>query len=158
MAIVLCVFVFSGIRSEKFIQNVLPTGRLQTWKDTIHYANMKPWFGWGPGTYKFVFPQLTERSRHIGQAINLPYKSAHNFIAQLLFEVGYPLTFFILASIAWLIFVLWYLQKTMCLSGLAMIFTDGLVHFPDRMIQTVLLIILFIAFCERQVRDGRVSI
>ncbi len=117
------------------------TGRITVWKNTIKLSNQRPWIGYGIGTYKVLYPSLSGMN-------TIPWKATHNFWLQLLFETGYPATVAVLAAMIWLFFLLWSIREIICLSGLVMLNVDWLVHFPDRMLQAVLIMILFFAFCK----------
>lgn len=136
----------------KFSSNWAYSGRIPVWTKTIELSNKKPLFGWGPGMYKVLFPVL---SRHPKGIVNVnghwvddpvPYKTAHDFIAELLFEVGYPITIFIVLGLALLALSLLIFGRSMQLAGLMMILTDALVHFPERQLQDILIIIAFLAY------------
>lgn len=137
------LFVGIGIKEQKFTSNFSEFGRYQTWKKTIQGANQHPWVGWGAGTYKFIFPQISSVKYK-----NMFWKNAHNFITELLFEVGYLTTGFILICLIVLGYKIFKAKEVLLLSGLFIMVFDGLVHFPDRMTQCVPLIILFLAYCE----------
>lgn len=144
IVMILCLILFFGfsIKQEKFSQNFASTGRVHIWKQTLEYALQKPLVGWGPGTYKTMFGIQTETVYH-----NVPYRSAHNAWFELLYETGIPFTLFIISVIGILVYRLWKARESACIAGLMMIFMDTLVHFPDRMLQTVGLMILFLAYC-----------
>lgn len=140
----LCVIGFMVVASfqKKFDENIGPSsGRVWVWQKTIEIANKKPWTGWGPGMYKVLFPVMS-RDKYT----RVPYKTAHDFIAQLLFETGYPITLFIISGLALLTWYLVYMKHISSLAGLAMIISDALVHFPERQLQDILIIIAFIAY------------
>lgn len=136
-----CVLTFVMLlQHNKVIANLdKNSGRLTVWEKSIELANQRPLTGWGIGSYKDLFPSLSGMKC-------IPYRTAHNFIVQLIFEVGYPLTGCLLFALGCLLFRLFISEQWLLLSGLSMIITDALVHFPDRMIQTVPLIILFLAY------------
>lgn len=143
LGIIASIFIIWGICEHKE-SNI--SGRLPVWERSIHLINEHPFIGWGPGTFKDLFLPLSRMSSD--------WREAHNFIIQLCFEVGYPATgciLFGLGSLAWALYCksLW-----IPLSGLVMMITDALVHFPDRMIQTVPLIVIFLAYCSFCLRKG----
>lgn len=136
------LFIFLGwsMQQGKYNANLsVDSGRVEVWKRSIHLANQKPFTGWGIGTYKDLFPPLSRMKC-------VPYKTAHNSIIQLLFEVGYPLTGCLLIALGWLIWRLSTSNQPLLLSGLVMLLVDSLIHFPDRMIQAVPLLIIFFAY------------
>ena len=116
------------------------SGRIPVWKKTIELANRHPITGWGMGSYKYVM-----------NAFMPNWRMAHNSALQVLFEFGYPGLIFIMALFGTLIYKLIQGEGYMCLSGLAMLITDSMVHFPDRQIQVVLIVVLFLAYCTRRI-------
>lgn len=117
------------------------SGRLPVWQKSIEIINKHPWKGYGIGTFKVLFTPLSRMRYSV-------WKEAHNFIIQLAFEIGYPATGAILFGLGCLIWVLFQRNQWGLLSGLSMIMTDALVHFPDRMMQTVPMIVIFLAYCS----------
>lgn len=144
VVLLLIVIVFSMgwmIKDRKIITNMsMETGRAAVWKRSIELSNQRPWAGWGAGTYKDLFPPLSNLKKSI------PYRTAHNFIVQFIFEFGYPITGCLLFALGCLLYTLYIKKQWLLLSGASMMILDGLVHFPDRMIQAVPLIILFLAY------------
>ncbi len=155
IVLLLGILFFFGyaIKQHKFEQNFAYSGRFPEWVETVKMANQRPIWGWGPGTYKFIYPQVSTRIFK-----NMCFKNSHNFICQLLFEVGYPSTIFILFMLGFAVFKLICSKNFILLSGLLMILSDALVHFPERMVQCVLLIILFLSICERRISYGYNSV
>lgn len=139
-----------GTVTHKFAANTstkIESGRAAVWKRSIELANQRPITGWGVGTYKVTFYPLSGLSQ-------IPYKTAHNWIIQLIFEIGYPMTLIVIVALGGFVWRLWRSQHVLCTAGLVMILTDMLVHFPDRMIQCVLIIICFLAYCSSKLRSG----
>ena len=111
------------------------------------------------GTYKFLFPVwgkdvafgITDEWRREGLKGNwLCWPQAHNCPLQILFEIGF-LGLAIMASfIGFIGYRLYKLKKTTLLSGLVILLTIMCFHFPTRMIQTVPMIILFLAICQKE--------
>ena len=125
---------------------------LRTWVfDTIHVIPGWPligpfqwkWllFGHGLDTFMYLFPVYKHDPNPFGQA--------HNFYIQMGWECG----------IVGLGIVLWYAWDLICrlyrgrefgaLSGLAMILTNLLFCFPERQTQSALLLVAYLAICER---------
>lgn len=142
IVLVVCALIFSlwDLSSHKIASNISPkNSRLTTWQRSFELAANRPWIGWGIGSYKVMFQPLS-------RITSIPWRTAHNFIAEFVFEVGYPLTGCLLFGLGWLAWRLYQAKLWLHLSGLTMILTDAMVHFPDRMIQTVPLIIIFLAY------------
>lgn len=152
------VFIFGmyTVIEGKIQSNVTPnTGRMVIWKTSLQIAGKHPWVGWGAGTYKLLYPSLSRQKLYPtgkGDPDNIPYKTAHNWLVQMIFEMGYPFTLLILSIIGAIAYGLYQVKEFNCLAGLTMIFLDGLVHFPDRMLQTVGIIIVFLAYCVIRLR------
>lgn len=146
LAAISFVFLIWGFSTHKFEENMgKSNGRVVVWKRSFQLANEHPWTGWGIGTYKQIFHPLSRIQ-------SIPWKTAHNFIAELDFEVGHVLTGCLLLGLGCLLVALFKAELWLQLSGLCMILVDALVHFPDRMIQTVPLIIIFLAYCSFSLR------
>lgn len=145
----LSIFFFWDLQNHKITENLNKhSGRVIIWEKSFSLANKRPWMGWGIGTYKDVFFPLSRLSC-------VPWKTAHNFIAELDFETGHLFTGCVLLGLACLILALVYAKLWLLLSGLIMIIMDALVHFPDRMMQTVPIIIIFLAYCTVSLRKAR---
>lgn len=143
IAIAILFFMYGGSH-HKFYENLNGhSGRWEVWKRSIELANERPLTGWGAGSYKVLFPAFNLQAERY-----IPYKNAHNAFIQLAFEMGYPFTLFIMGLLGGLMIRLYRAREMYCLAGLVMILTDSLVHFPDRMLQTVGLIICFLAYCN----------
>ena len=155
-AMIIFMLIFSlWISTGKFQENTSPehSSRKSVWVKSIQLTNdnHKNLTGWGIGSFKDVFHSIA----FVGDAHPVIYREAHNFIIQLIWEIGYPLTGCLLFGLGWLFLALWRSKLYLLASGLSMIFMDGLVHFPDRMVQTVPLIIVFLAYCTVSLRKAR---
>jgi hypothetical protein len=156
-ALIFFVLIFSlWISKGKFQENTSlnHSSRGSVWSRSIQLTNdnHKNIQGWGIGTFKTVFPAIAF-TRDVYPP--LPYAEAHNFIIQWIWELGYPITGCLLFGIGWLFLALLRAKLYLLSSGLSMIFMDGLVHFPDRMVQTVPLIIVFLAYCTVSLRKAK---
>lgn len=150
------VFMLWMIIGGKLAENMnMGGGRLGVWASTLKLAGQRWFLGWGIGTYKVIFPAL-------GGIETIPWKTTHNCWIQIFFETG--IIGFTLISGYCLYLVLNLIQLTKraifkskaiaCLSGLAMIGVNMMIHFPTRQIQCVLLIIFFISYVQKVVDNG----
>lgn len=156
------LIIISTIFALMFYQKIIlyltsDNGRLHVWFRSLQITFEHPFAGWGIGTYKIIFPAMCGFKYEI-----LPWMNAHNCWVQLFFECGIFI-FLLVAGYAFgLISKLVYLVRRKifrvkaqsCLMGLAMIGSNMIWHFPTREIQTVLIIIFFLAYCERLVTHG----
>lgn len=141
----LIAFIYA-LKTGKIDQNIGPeNGRWTIWMQSLKWANKHPWVGYGAGTYKLLFPSF-----YLTKAI--PYKTAHNWLIQIIFEMGYPFALFLLSLIGRLGYRLWCAKESICLIGLVMILIDMEVHFPERMLQTVGILICFFAYCQTKLQ------
>lgn len=153
------------IYSGKFIENIsLGGARLGIWveliKQTMHYNPIK---GFGIGTFQHLFPSLCKISNVYEIRHSIAWKTAHNCWLEIYYETGLIGLLFSLSYFFYLIINLIKLinnnilknESIFCLAGLFMVGSNMMVHFPTRMIQCVLIIIFFIAYCERIIQDGR---
>lgn len=151
LSIFVLFFLCYSISHKKFDENMSKTnGRVIVWQKTIKLANEHPIKGWGIGSYKIIFPQISKMKD--GQ---IPWANAHNFFIQMAFEFGYPMTFLFFLFWLGLVTCLWLKKDAACVAGLMMMATDMLCHFPDREPQCVFIIIAFIALCLRRVSYGQ---
>jgi len=146
--------VIMGAVTHKFEANLAEANRLHAWKRSVEILNEYPWTGWGPGTFKVIFPLKSEIN-------SIPWKTLHNCWLQLAFEVGYPM-FLMLCFIVIVVYVyIIYQQKKYdrkgLLAGVSMVACNMLVHFPTRMIQSVLLIMLLLAYCDLTLRRRKIK-
>jgi len=137
--------IIMGIVTHKFEANIAKSNRLDIWVRSVELLNERPWTGWGPGTFKMIFPIK-------GNILGIPWKTAHNCWLQFAFEIGYPMfacllltVFVVYMSIIWRH---WQDKNKKLLAGFSMIACNMLVHFPTRTIQCVLLIMLLLAYCD----------
>lgn len=152
LIVALTIFFGVEVKYQKISANLkASSGRVWVWRTALDTSNRYPWTGYGPGTFKTIFPAIMAEKKNP----HIPYKTAHNFIVQLIFEMGYPFTIFLLGVLGLLIFRLHFFELHGCLVGLSLIFVDALVHFPDRMFQTVPILVAFLAYCNFCLRDRR---
>ena len=141
LLLILC-FIFIGwaITDQKIMENMNTTsGRMGIWEQSIRLANEHPWKGFGIGTYKDLFFGLS--GLHC-----MEWKTAHNFLIELCFEIGYPLTACVAFGLGWLAWVLYKAELWAELAGLTMVILDAMVHTPDRFINMVPLMVVFLAY------------
>lgn len=160
LAILLTIFLLWGTWSSKFTQNLdSKNGRLVVWKNSLELANKRPWKGWGIATYKYLYPALKP------SPYSIKWSMAHNCWLQILFECG-RIGFLIVVGYFFYLFIkllkltrrqIFRDQAVICLAGLTMIAVNMTVHFPTRMLSTVLLIIFFISYCQKVVNDGSIK-
>ncbi len=113
-----------------------------------HRQFFTPFFGWGISTFHIIFPALAFG----GFRAEGIWLSAHNCWLQILFELGI-LGFSIVCTYATYLFYKCRKDATV-LAGLTMVSTDMAIHFPTRMLQSVLIIIGFLAFCQWRITHG----
>jgi O-antigen ligase len=139
IAILAVFFIVSGKQQGDFVNG---SGRTPVWKKTVELSNRRPITGWGMGSYKCIM-----------NAFMPTFRMAHNSMLQVLFEFGYLGFIFISILFGVLIYRLIKAGEIMCLSGLSMIAVDSMVHFPERQIQVVLILIAFMAFCVQRLNS-----
>lgn len=90
------VVEFLTIQKNNGIGSEVRDFRPQTWADTVKMIQCKPFFGYGPGTYRYSYPQYRERFK--GQRIITGHP--HNEYLELIADYGW--IGFILFGSAWL--------------------------------------------------------
>ena len=120
-------------------------GRGPVWKKTIELVAKRP-LGYGIATYRVLFPVLCgeEISK---QQPGRAWLQAHNSWLQLPFEVGIVGSFLLLG---WIISIVRKIKDPIKWAGIAILSVNMLTAFPDRMCQSVLIIVMFLAYCERK--------
>lgn len=132
--------IMAGVTGKLHNDLFTEASRLHVWQRTVELTLQRPWTGWGPGTFKVIFPVLS-------QIDSLPWKTAHNDWLQFLFELGIPAGLVLLAGIVGL---LWSVRhERPLLAGGVMIALDMCVHFPGRTFNCVPLMLLFLAYTLR---------
>lgn len=145
--IAICIFLIFALITGKFAHNFNKIGRVGVWAKSMSLANQRPLTGYGIGSFKFLFPIKSD------MPTSKPWRTAHNSVVQIYFEAGILAAILMVGTFAFLAIKLYALNLINCFAGLVMIGLDSLVHFPDRMIQAVLILIAFFAFCEFKIRE-----
>ena len=147
LSILLVVFCGLGIYKGKFSNNLKDIGRIGTWTRTIDLANQRAVTGWGIGTFKYIYEPLNKvKSWEI-------WKTAHNSFVQIYFEGGFYFFLFTVGTFIFLAYNLINNNLISCFVGLCMLGLDSLVHFPERMLQAVFIIVAFFAFCSFKIME-----
>lgn len=159
-------FVIFSIGCAFILQNnfysKITYGRLPVWKKTVELTREHPLEGWGIGTYKVIVPALTNPQISGGYANPwvfentkgdwLAWRQAHNCWLQFLFEGG--LIGLGLLLLLFFQYMRGFLQSPrtsqmiIAVSALLMLAGNMCIHFPTRLTQAVLIILLFLAYYE----------
>jgi O-antigen ligase len=118
---------------------------LPAWRDTIKLSVKNP-IGYGIATEKILFPVLCSdevRKANSGQV----WVPTHNDWLQILFETGFP---GLILFLVWLISIIRKVKDPIKITGLIIIGMNMMFHFPLRIVQCPLIILAFLAYCERQ--------
>jgi len=128
-------------------------GRLPVYLKTLQLSIERPQ-GYGVGTYKILFPILCGDEIRIQQP-GKEWNTCHNDWLQILFETGF-IGFFLL--IGWVVSIVKNVLNDanyVKLTGLLIIATNMLVHFPQRMCMSVLIMLAFLAYCSQGEEYGK---
>ena len=123
-----------------------PAGRRVMWIDAGKLILKNP-VGYGIGTWKVIYPLKCSdavRKQQPGRV----WSQSHNLFIQMMFELGIGI-FFLFAYLFEVITRVLRHREFIKLAGLSIIGIVSLVHFPDRMSNCVLIIIMFFAYCAR---------
>jgi len=120
--------------------------RFPVWKEISRLDSIHPFMGWGLGSFKFMFQPLSQ-GMFKNEGIWL---QAHNDWLQILFEMGKIGLLIVLGYVVSLIIRM--KDKPYLLIGSVMIGLDMCVHFPLHQKLCTLIIICFLAYCEREVK------
>lgn len=157
----LVVFSIWMVKSGKLHANTYEhCGRLAVWKSALKMSWEHPFIGHGIGTFKGLFPVFG-----MDRAYSIPWDKAHNCWVQMIFELGYFITFVIHGYVLYLLINLARLTRRVslrqkafaCIAGLIMIYINMHIHFPTRLAQTIFLIIFFLAYCQKFVDNPEVQ-
>ena len=124
-------------------------GRLPVYLKTIELAIKRPW-GYGIGTFKLLFQVYCGDEIQREQPHGQTWIKTHNDWLQILFETGFPgfILFF-----GWLVSIIRKVKDPIKLAGLAILATNMMIHFPNRMVQSVFIILMFLAYCSQKERE-----
>ncbi len=122
--------------------------RLNAWGAILKLTQQHPFIGFGIGSFKDLFMPISGLKDGQGY-----WGMAHNDFLQAAFEFGY-------IGLAFMLFFIWTLGKqlkkksVLCFLGLLIICADMMVHFPLHQWQTVLIITIFLAYCQNQLGEA----
>jgi hypothetical protein len=162
--IVLLVIAGSIYMADHKICFYFPMVRGAVWVKTIVlacYNGVTTLFGWGMSTFSITFPQLTQNVVNPeGYAPGSTtawiregtWLQCHNDFLQILFETGFIGFTLILLYTVDLFHRLKELKLYSLVIGLSLICADMMVHFPTRQTSTLLIIIVFLAYCEFRIK------
>lgn len=163
-ALFLAVSVTFMVKNGDFYQFAFQD-RWPAWRKTIQLSNKHPLLGYGIGTYRVIAPALmtlkdaggtTNEWEYLGTHGNiLAWRQAHNFYLQILFEVGYIGLALVMLLIGLTVYRLIKSKDVTLIAGAGILISNMAIHFPDRMVQTVLLLILFMALCHKRGEEWR---
>lgn len=126
-----------------------PMIRAEVWKETLRLSLERPVFGWGIGTFKDLFHQISILG-HNAKVEGIWFQ-AHNCWLQAWFEAGTAGFLIIVAYITNLYIRLIKSKLFFCVIGLTLFNLNILYHSPTRETQIVLIIACFLAFLERKI-------
>lgn len=114
--------------------------RSQFWDQSWQLAQEKPWFGWGPYSFRFVQPRL---QRHVLATSDHP----HNVFLKLAMERGIPAAaLFTLFLLLILVPALWQRSKLLPLIAVAGVLAHNLIDFNLQFVGIALPFWLFLGF------------
>ena len=119
--------------------------RVSVWIETIKLAWQHPIIGWGLGTYKAIFNALV---RGCFEAEGV-WENAHNEPIEAFMEIG------LIGIIPLILFAIYLLKgcRGLALLGSLMMMFTLCVYFPAHQPHTSLLLVAFVAYRERQIRE-----
>jgi len=145
-AVIFCVFYL-------FWHKVIPAflyARGPVWLYTLKLSLKEPIFGYGIGTYKALFPALSHYSVAGTEGI---WMTAHNCLAQIIFEAGYIGAGLVVAFFGKTFYRVIKQRNLYLTIGMSLLTFTLMVHFPDRMIEAVLIIVAYLAFVNKEINN-----
>lgn len=146
LAVIILLLTSGYATKHNIIQHFL-YARGPVWLETFKLYLQHPIFGWGPGMFKTIFPALVRGTFDLEGV----WRTTHNCWLQMLFEVG-AVGFLLVSGYFICLFAKLKKIDLYLFFGLAVIALDMLVHFPTRQIQCVPIMIMFLAYCEREIK------
>jgi hypothetical protein len=144
------LFLLLGYAAKHNVISHFLYARGAVWLDTLKLCIAHPFVGWGPGMFKMIFPTIG-KGGYVAEGM---WYTAHNCWLQMLFETG-AIGFSLVAGYFIVLFKqTWEIDRYLFL-GLIIIALDMMVHFPTRQIQTVPIMLMFLARCEQKIRESR---
>ncbi|MCS6771655.1 MAG: O-antigen ligase family protein [Kiritimatiellae bacterium] len=95
-AVGVAVWAFSPLVQERVADALRGNVRLNLWRDTWTMIRDNPWFGWGPGQYRWIYPQYWHFLK-----MHIDPEHAHNDYLQLVAEFGAVGAVLLLSALAW---------------------------------------------------------
>ena len=149
----LIAVIFAGMTRD--IAVFTTYGRFPIWKRTAELIVKRP-LGYGVATYKLLFPVMSGDLDAVNctstrweydntKGNGLAWRRTHNSFLQLPFEIGIP---GLILCIGWIVSVMRKVNDPVRLAGITILATNMLTAFPERMIQSVLIILAFLAYYE----------
>lgn len=100
-------------------------------------------FGHGIDTFLPLFPVYKHDMN--------PFPQAHNSYLQLLWETGLIGFGLLIGYLGWMGTMLWKRRELLLLAGLVCLGVNAFFTFPERMTQTMFLLVLYFALCEKAI-------
>lgn len=161
--LVLLIIAISIYVADHKICFYFPMVRGAAWLKAIElttYNGATTLFGWGMSTFSITFPQLISNIKCLGYYQGSTtawigegaWLQLHNDFLQILFETGFIGFTLVLLYAVDLFHRLKELKLYSLIIGLSLICADMMVHFPTRQTSTILIIIVFLAYCEFRIK------
>jgi O-antigen ligase len=97
IALILLQIMGAGVSGRFNTESLVDSGRLVTWRSTLHMIADRPWFGTGLGTFPWAFPAY----RSADVSMWGVWDRAHNTLLEIAAEMGVPLAG--LVVVGWLV-------------------------------------------------------
>lgn len=120
-------------------------GRGPVWVKTVELISKRP-IGYGIGTYKVLFPYMCG-AKIRDQQPGREWNTCHNDFLQIPFEVGIP---GLVLLLGWIFSIVKKVKNKIKIIGVSILAGTMMVHFPMRMCQCALILVMFIAYLERK--------
>ena len=162
VTLVLMTGMWFSVQNDPAIKCFSWGGRGLIWKRAFELSNEKPWTGWGIGTFQVIFPTL---SKDVAGGMSdkwvyewtegdwIPWRKTHNCWLQLLFELGRIGFVGVLGLAGYYIRMFVKSPKRPIIilvgAGLVVFMVNMTIHFPTRMIQTLIVMLAYLAYYER---------
>jgi O-antigen ligase len=122
------------------------------WVDSCRLIVKQP-MGYGIATAKILYPVLCSKEVRQQQP-GREWNTLHNLPLQLTFETGLIGLFLFMGWVVSIVLNVLRNKNYIQLAGLAILCGTSMVHFPDRTVNCVLVMIMFLAYCSSDERQN----
>lgn len=134
-------------KTGDFSEVAFKAGRFPVYKDTLQLSLKRP-LGFGIGSYKILYPIMCSKEIADEQP-GSQWSTCHNDWLQILWETGFIGFFLFLGWIITIVINVVKQKNYIKLAGLVIIGSNMMFAFPQRMVQSAFILLIFLAYCSQ---------